>query len=340
MPYKRSDSKYWWITIAGVRQSSGTDDYKRAKFLEDRGNAEAWERRHRNVAPEKTWDEACLQWFEENKGLKSISEQAYTAKWWKPHLTGLYLSEITKEKIHAIMTAEKSPSVLASPRNSTINRLVVFVAKIIRHAGGSVPRFVRYPEPKGRDRWLTPKEWADIVEVMPADLRHMATFSLATGLRQANVIGLRWEWVRENSLIIPAEHTKTGDVYGIPLNRIALGVLEERRKESVRSLELAFLLGGKPAYKVALHRAWNRAVRASRVPKITYHGLRHTFASWLIQAGVPWEITARLGCWKAGGMVNRYTHLSVDHLRPYSEMICTFFTRQSQAVDSKQEIAL
>jgi len=51
------------------------------------------------------------------------------------------------------------------------------------------------PEPKRRIRWLTQIEATRLLEELPDHLEQMARFSLATGLREANVTGLEWTQV-------------------------------------------------------------------------------------------------------------------------------------------------
>jgi integrase len=59
--------------------------------------------------------------------------------------------------------------------------------------------------------------------------------------------------------------------------------------------------------------------------KFVFHGLRHTFATWLARTGVPVEIIEHIGGWSSGGrsrVVSNYTHVAdVTHLLPYSKRI-------------------
>jgi integrase len=47
-------------------------------------------------------------------------------------------------------------------------------------------------EPVRRIRFLTREEAQRLLDTLPAPLGDMAAFSLATGLRAANVTGLQW----------------------------------------------------------------------------------------------------------------------------------------------------
>lgn len=67
--------------------------------------------------------------------------------------------------------------------------------------------------------------------------------------------------------------------------------------------------------------AWRKAVERAGIGHVRWHDLRHTFNSWLAQKGVPSEIRKRLMGHKNGEVHDRYTHLYVEHLRPYAEII-------------------
>jgi integrase len=45
--------------------------------------------------------------------------------------------------------------------------------------------------------------------------------------------------------------------------------------------------------------------------------LRHTWASWHVQAGTPLHVLQELGSWKCVEMVRKYAHLASDYLAPY-----------------------
>ena len=56
-------------------------------------------------------------------------------------------------------------------------------------------------------------------------------------------------------------------------------------------------------------------------PDFHFHDLRHTFASRLAMAGVDLYTVQRAGGWKTAIMVQRYAHLSPDHIRAAVERL-------------------
>ncbi len=52
-----------------------------------------------------------------------------------------------------------------------------------------------------------------------------------------------------------------------------------------------------------------------------WHDLRHTWASWHVQNGTPLHVLQELGGWSCYSMVQRYAHMSAEHLAEYADNI-------------------
>src|SRR5262245_56320938 len=63
------------------------------------------------------------------------------------------------------------------------------------------------------------------------------------------------------------------------------------------------------------------ALQAAKIPDFRFHDLRHTFASRLAMEGVDLYTVRRAGGWKTQVMVQRYAHLSPDHMRAAVERL-------------------
>ena len=68
-------------------------------------------------------------------------------------------------------------------------------------------------------------------------------------------------------------------------------------------------------------KAWKLRLERTGITDFRWHDLRHTWASWHIQAGTPLVVLQELGGWESADMVRRYAHLAVDHLAEYAEKI-------------------
>jgi len=67
--------------------------------------------------------------------------------------------------------------------------------------------------------------------------------------------------------------------------------------------------------------AWRRALMRAGIADFRWHDLRHTWASWHVQAGTPLPTLKELGGWSTFDMVLRYAHLGADHLAADAERI-------------------
>ncbi len=61
-------------------------------------------------------------------------------------------------------------------------------------------------------------------------------------------------------------------------------------------------------------KAFQDAREVARLDGVNWHSLRHTFASWAVQAGVTRHELMKLGPWESYEMVLRYAHIAPDHL--------------------------
>ncbi len=79
-----------------------------------------------------------------------------------------------------------------------------------------------------------------------------------------------------------------------------------------------------------LAKTWYPALEDAGIDDFRLHDLRHRFASRLAMAGVDLYTVQRAGGWKRAIMVQRYAHLSPDHMRAAVERL----TRRESATQS------
>lgn len=63
------------------------------------------------------------------------------------------------------------------------------------------------------------------------------------------------------------------------------------------------------------------ALKKAEIENFRFHDLRHTWASWLVQRGVPLVVLQEMGGWESVSMVQRYAHLAPDHLHKHSALL-------------------
>lgn len=301
--YQVGDTWYLDIRTASgrIRRSTGTTDKKAAQELHDKVKAGTWRQDKLGDAPPVEWGAAVKKWLLERP-------RGDPDKW-----------RITKLNIPLSrplpLKKEECESLLTRLQPGTYNRTLALIVAIHNTSGVSPPKVSRKPNPPGRTRWLTAEEWERLKKALLKEsplLAQAAEFTLATGLRENNVLNLEWSQVdlKRRVAWIYADQFKTGHPLGVPLNDAAMAILRVRRGVD------DVLVFGNPDYALykASNKAWYAAVKAASLAGFRWHDLRHTWASWAVMSGVRLEELMRLGGWKTMAMVMRYAHLSPEHL--------------------------
>jgi integrase len=101
---------------------------------------------------------------------------------------------------------------------------------------------------------------------------------------------------------------KSGKTFGFPISPQAARVLREARRLSPNG-DRVFQYDGSPIENFNT-KAFRKAAERAGLAGLRWHDLRHTGASWAVQAGVSLQELMVLGGWKSHRMVLRYAHLS------------------------------
>jgi integrase len=178
---------------------------------------------------------------------------------------------------------------------------------------------IRKPsEPRHATRYLSPDEWTRVQQAAPPWLRPMLTMAIATGMRLKEVVGLRWEDIdRKAGLLHVSEDSKTG-TRAIPMGRTVLAVLEGQVRH-VRSPFVFVDEEGSPytskEARLRITRATIAVMEREKVQGATFHTLRHTAASIMVQSGIDLYEVQRILGHSTPVMTQRYAHLQPGHLR-------------------------
>ncbi|MBF0141215.1 MAG: site-specific integrase [Magnetococcales bacterium] len=320
--YKRGD--IWWckFKIRGktIRCSSGTTDINAARAYEAKIRAEHWREDRLDERPEILWEVAAVRYLEESSGKAGyVNEKGYI-RFWDKHLRGMRLSDIDRLTVQRL--AEKKAKKV-SP--ATVNRHLACLRSLLNKAEkkwdwlDKAPSISMLKEPRRRIRYLTQEQAGRLLDELPPHLEAIVRFALATGLRESNITSLRWSEVDLERKCAWAydDQMKNRTALAIPLNADAVEVL---RGQIGKHHEFVFTYKGEPVTRANNH-AWRKALKRAGIVDFRFHDLRHTWASWHAQEGTPMHALRELGGWKSEGMVNRYAHLSSEHLMPFADKI-------------------
>ena len=342
--YKRGN--VWWVrfttpTGEQIRKSAQTANRQLAQEYHDRLKAGYWRASRLGEKPRHSWEEAVERWLTEKQGEKvTLDDDIYHLRRAHTGLYGKYLDEIDRDILDALTQSRVSDGV----SNATVNRMLQVVRAILRRAEREwewlerAPHVRMLPEPKRRVRWLTREEADRLLAELPDHLAAMMRFTLATGLREANVVYLEWSQVdlERRCAWIHADQTKARKAIAVPLNEDALQVLSQQMgKHPTR----VFTYQSEPVTKANNH-AWRKALVRAGIRDFRWHDLRHTWASWHVQQGTPLQVLQELGGWSDYSMVYRYAHLSVEHLAKYADNLSQgrpASTKLAQSADEEKE---
>ena len=158
---------------------------------------------------------------------------------------------------------------------------------------------------------------------------------MVTGMRQSEILGLKWEDIDWNNSTISVKRQAQyvngkGILFLEPKTRagirnIALGnsILEELRRHRIEQDEIKILRknqwqennlifstsNGTPISQRNLTRDFLKVIRKTELPQIRFHDLRHTAASLMINRGIPIVVVSKmLGHSKPSVTLNIYAH--------------------------------
>lgn len=318
MLYRRANSPFWWVRFQldgrEIRISTGTRDRAQAEEFETEARSRAWRQARLGERPVVKWEQATKRWLANTQKRSKWRDEAIIA-WFGEHLAGQPITNITTEVIEELRSLKADET-----SQSTANRYMAFLRAMLRkELGSAAPKVPMYAIEKGEPLWLTHVQFDRLTKKLPLHLADMATFTVATGLRMRNVTHLTWDRVdiKRRHMSVPGSRAKAGKPISVPLNDDALAVLKRWQGQHD---ERVFVFRGKPVDD-ANGATFKAAAASIGLPRLRWHDLRHTWASWHVQAGTPLHALQELGGWASYEMVKVYAHLSSGHLAKYAKAV-------------------
>ena len=249
-----------------------------------------------------------------------------------PIIGSLYMDAVSNTDIITVMT--RAATTLAA---STTNRLLVLLRYMFnlairwRTAGVTVNPTAGHVLKKltnYRERYLSAAETQTLLQAINQSpnkvLKYIIPMLLLTGARKREVLDARWCDIDAPRSFWRIPKTKSGRERHVPLSAAALTLLKTIRKRANCDYIFANPKTQKPF--VSIFCSWHTARTAAGLADVRIHDLRHSFASFLVNAGCSlYEVQKILGH-ASVVMTQRYSHLSQDsllravsHAAPYLE---------------------
>lgn len=280
----------WWIDIVApngdrIRKSTGTGNKAQAQEFHDRFKSELWRVGKLGDKPRHLWNDAVVRWLKEQSHKATAKEDVAKLRWLDQFLRGKELTAISRGLIDKITEAKLAQGV----SNATTNRLLEVLRAVLRKCVNEWEWLERSPkirmlrEPTRRIRFLTQAEAQRLLAELPEHMADMAAFSLATGLRKANVTGLLWsqvDLVQRRAWIHP-DQAKARRAIPVPLNAEAVLLI---RKQVGKHVAHVFSCQGKPLVEVST-KAWYAALERAGMRGFCWSDLGRRCASRHMQSG-------------------------------------------------------
>ena len=150
--------------------------------------------------------------------------------------------------------------------------------------------------------------------------RAMMIVAAYTGLRFSELAGLKWEQVDLQNRQLCVRYAFVAGHWGTPKNgRIRYVPLTERVCDVLGSMsqsgELVFHINDKPIIYESAYSGIERACKQAGLPRLSWHTLRHTYASELVSRGGGLQAVQELLGHATITMTFRYAHLAPSTLR-------------------------
>jgi len=149
-------------------------------------------------------------------------------------------------------------------------------------------------------------------------LRELAIVAVSAGLRRGELLNLAWKDVNFERRLLHIQSTESFQTKGgrrrtVPISDALLQFLRTKAQRSVG--DYVFTLNGKRISCDWVTHKFGRYVRKAGLdPKLHFHSLRHTFATWLVQEGVSiYEVQKLLGH-SSISVTQVYSHLAASEL--------------------------
>src|SRR5260370_2046084 len=299
VPPREGRSRHWRIrgTIKGqyVDESRGVSSQVRAEEIRIRRENELLDEAIFGAKATTTFTVAALSYLE-SRQPKGI--QRYAIAGWKESSPCLIkdfgetlVNKIDQAKVNQIIAKRfqgKKPGTI-------IRNFLTPLMAVLQHAAKQgwcdIPRpFTRPKFKDARNRWARYEEADRILQNSAPHVRPLFLFLMLTGCRVSEAIDLKWRDVDLEARWVVFRETKNGADRGAPIQHQLFQVLSGL-PSAAKKQGPVFLTDRNNPYRDRnrepggdCRTAWTSARRPVGIEDLHHHDLRHTFATWGLNA--------------------------------------------------------
>ncbi|WP_305455495.1 site-specific integrase [Bacillus mycoides] len=318
-----------------------------------------------------TYEKFMEEYFQERKN--KLQKSTYTShfalyqKTIKPKLGHFKLQEVTARHLQRFVNDLVDESHYAEDTIVLIFRIIsasfkkAFLVRLVKFnptIGVTLPKVTR----KEMRVWTLEQvtKFIDEGRRVKYPTRYYIGYLMAvlTGMRQGELLGLRWKDVDIENGIVYIRQTLTvgrelkvgakneASVRSLHIPTVLIEELESHKKlirqekliygEDYTDLDLVLpTIHGRPLEPRSFRRAFYSLTKHLELPQIRIHDLRHTHATVLIQQNINVKlISERLGHTDIGTTLNTYSHVLPSMQKSVAERLNELFSGSDQSSDS------
>jgi integrase len=322
----------------GKRITKVLDSISIAKKYERKLKTQILENTLLGIKKVPTIDEAWqryLGWAKDAKSSWKDDEMRWKCHV-ESHIAGKKMDAITALDVQKIIDNMKAKKDYAP---ATIKHVIVLIKRVYNWAmkmdfyeGANPASKIELPKLNNEvTECLSKQEIKRLLKILDHWINMRAAllikFALYTGLRRGELFNLKWENVDCKNGWIYLSNTKGGKDSYLPISDEALKVLNE----AINHLpypDCPFVFpnrrGGK---RTTISKIWTRIKKRAKISNgFRFHGLRHTFASYLASSGKVSQYTLqKLLTHKTPQMTQRYAHLFDETLKEGANLLQALF---------------
>jgi len=334
----------WWVDLRfnHTRHRERSPENSRAGALsyeatlrQKLARGEAIDRAAHSTEQDQLFEQFAWQWFDDyvvpnNKFSEQRAKRGILRRTLVPFFGKRRIREITAHHLERY----KAQQVKNGVSNATIRNRLTVLHKCLSCAyewfklPGSAPK-VKWPKcPPARTDYLSPEECEMLLVYADGIVAGMILTTLRTGMRQGEIKGLQWSSIDWENRSVAIRHSycdvrkvldtpKSNRERHVPLDIDVYEMLHKRK----RSTGYVFLDGNRPFNCPRLNRRLAKVCRQAGLRRITWHDLRHTFASHLAMRGVPLNAVQALLGHSSITTTMRYAHVAPSTLRTAIDLL-------------------
>lgn len=140
-------------------------------------------------------------------------------------------------------------------------------------------------------------------------------YKILTGCRKRELLDATWDEFQLDRQIwrIPTHRAKTNKVRHVQLSDAAIEVLNTLPRWE----DCSYVIPNPDTLKpyISVFTTWDKARKAAGLPDVRMHDLRHSHASWLVEAGYSLYVVSKALGHSSSRSTERYAHVSDTTLR-------------------------